>query len=142
MKTFLPATFILKLPLLQRSANRIGMQQGTAIAKYSSRDRHCPCRCSKLLLIKTEIFSFRLEPIVKITLHVQQEHIASTLANVLVINALNVVPDTDLSTKLNVQARNFVVSLPHTVSFPVLYFLSCLDFISGVLRKHSLEFHG
>ena len=54
------------------------------------------------------MFCFRLGPIVKITPHVQLEHIASTLASVLAINALNAVQDIISNTNFNVQVRNLV----------------------------------
>ena len=67
------------------------------------------------------MFSFRLVPIAKIILHVQQEHIASTLATVLAINALNAILDINSNTNFNVQVRTLVAPLPYTASFLVLF---------------------
>ena len=69
--------------------------------------------CSKLLF-KTDMLFYRLEPIVKIILHVQQEHTAWTLASVLAISALSAVPDIDLNMNLDVQVGTFMASSPHT----------------------------
>ena len=72
----------------------------------------------------------------KIILHVQQEHIASTLASVLAISALNAVLDITLNTNYNVRVRNLVASLPQTVSFLVLL-LGTLKII--ILRNLSTD---